>query len=140
MQYLSHVLLTAAVLLCVPWQGFAQEIMIGEIVENTRISGRVANLPSAGVEKYKVVVYVQTDKWYIHPYAGQGENLSWASVKSDGTWEIETVKRRFSAKKVAALLVSKGLSPPDTAGDISTIPCVTKTIRILTNTSDYGKL
>lgn len=78
-------------------------IKIDEIEQDEYIKGKVANFDSP--QKYKVLVYVHTDKWYIHPYAGQDEGSSWAAIKEDGNWSIPTIKRQFKANRVAALVV-----------------------------------
>jgi hypothetical protein len=89
----------------------------------------------------KVIVYVHTDIWYIHPFAGGGEGDSWAAVKSDGTWSIPTVKRRFSADKVAALVVPKKFDPPAKLPSLGMITDQeATTVRKLKGTEDYGKL
>ncbi|HIE24178.1 MAG TPA: hypothetical protein EYP68_08140 [Candidatus Korarchaeota archaeon] len=85
-------------------------ITIDKIERNNRIWGHVEGINRDEYDNYKVLVYVHTDKWYIHPYQGQGEDLSWAKIKDDGTWSIETVKRKFTANAVAALVV-KGNHP-----------------------------
>lgn len=88
----------------------AASIGIDKIERNNRIWGHVEGINRDEYDNYKVLVYVHTDKWYIHPYQGQGEDLSWAKIKDDGTWSIETVKRKFTANAVAALVV-KGNHP-----------------------------
>ena len=64
----------------------AQEIAISidSIVANSQITGRVNNLAPTEYNNYKVVVYVHTDQWYIHPYAGQDEGKSWAPIQTNG--------------------------------------------------------
>lgn len=96
-------------------------IKIIEIVANSHIIGRVHGLGPAQYDQYKVVVYVKTDKWYIHPYERGGEGLSYAKISSDGSWEIDTVKRRFSADLVAVLIVRKNYSPPSIVHDLRQI-------------------
>ncbi len=86
-------------------------IRIDEIEKDQLIQGQVINLPNP--EEYRVLIYVHTDQWYIHPYAGQGEGLSWASIDSQGDWSLRTVKREFTANSVAALIVEPAVA--DTA-------------------------
>lgn len=45
-------------------------ITIDQIIANERVSGYVRGLVPAEYSKYKVLFYVHTDQWYIHPYAG----------------------------------------------------------------------
>lgn len=96
-------------------------IRILEIVENSHIVGRVTGLDPAQHDQYKVLVYVKTDKWYIHPYERGGEGLSFAKINKDGTWSIGTVKRQFLADLVAALLVRKDYAPPSIVNDLRQI-------------------
>lgn len=87
-------------------------IKIIEIKPNSRIIGRVFGIDPSQYSQYKVVVYVKTDNWYIHPYERGEEGLSFAEINRDGTWKIQTVKREFLADEVAALVVRKDYAPP----------------------------
>lgn len=93
-------------------------VQILEIVENSRIAGRVFGIPADRTEHYRVVIYVKTDKWYIHPYERGGKGLSFAIINRDGTWQIETVKRAFLADFVAALVVDREYAPPPFVQDL----------------------
>ena len=97
-------------------------ITIDEIIANGRIAGLVAGVAPSAVGDFKVLVYVHTDQWYIHPFAGQGEGQSWAPVRGDLTWSIRSVKRQYAADQVAALLVSRDVGAVSTVWDISEIP------------------
>lgn len=120
----------------------AQEISISidRIVANEVISGYVRGLRSADYPKYKVIVYVHTDSWYIHPYAGQGEGLSWASIREDGTWRIQTVQRQFKADRVAALIVRRNYPEPGKVQNLDMIQHRAIVVRKLVGMPDYGKL
>ena len=120
----------------------AQEvsITIDEIVANGKISGKIRSSAPLDFKMYKVIVYVHTDLWYIHPYAGQGEGESWASIGDDGGWKIKTVKRRFKADKVAALLVKRNYPEPNKVENLENIQNTAIGIKNLRDTSDYGKL
>jgi hypothetical protein len=98
-------------------------IRIDKIKEDEFIKGKVSNIDSP--EKYKVLVYVHTDKWYVHPFAGQGEGKSWAGVKKDGSWSLQTVKREFTANKIVALIVDSltAEDAPSTLENIEKIKC-----------------
>jgi hypothetical protein len=115
-------------------------IAINEINANESINGRVLGLQGADYSDFKVVVYVKTDKWYIHPYAGQGEGSSWAPVNPDGTWEIGTVKRQFQASAVAAILIPKDQAEKPSVLALPEIHSRARVVRELTGTADYGKL
>ncbi len=83
-------------------------VKIEKIEKNGYIKGKVANLNTP--QQYKVLIYVHTDQWYIHPYAGKGEGGSWASIEKDGSWSIPTVKHEPKANKVAALVVDSSIA------------------------------
>jgi hypothetical protein len=102
-------------------------ITIDSIVENDSITGRVSGLPSAPLN-FKVVVYVHTDVWYIHPYASGGPGKSFALIAADGTWTIDTVKRQFAANSVAALVVSINLPVPNKIASLGGIRAVAKVV------------
>lgn len=115
-------------------------IRIDEIRENDYIAGSVTGLTKKGRGQLKVVVYVETDKWYIHPYERGGENKSWASIQANGSWTIETIRREFAASRVAALLVERDSRPPSTTANVRSIPNEAIVVRELEGTTDYGKL
>ncbi len=102
----------------------SSSVRILEIVENSHIVGRVFGISPEHVNNYKVVVYVKTDKWYIHPYERGGEGLSFASINPDGSWQIQAVKRRFLADSVAALLVNQSYKPPSVVRSLTEISAV----------------
>ena len=113
------------------------------IVANQAITGHVSTQISPG---NRVVVYVHTNRWYIHPYAGQGDGLSWASIKPNGSWKLKTVKREFDANQVGAFVIPAGAPIPDalTAPDVDLSPTAS-CVRVLLNPDgkndpDYGKL
>ena len=65
-------------------------ISIDKIVQNDHIAGTVTGLTTKGRTEHKVIVYVKTDRWYIHPYERGGAGKSWASIGPQGSWKIET--------------------------------------------------
>jgi hypothetical protein len=121
---------------------FAQKAMISitSITANHRITGTVVGLPEEDYVNFKVIVYVHTDQWYIHPYAGQDEGKSWASVEAGGNWQIQTVQREFKADKIAALLVKRNYPEPSRTESLERIQSTAKVEKKLKDTSDYGKL
>ena len=116
------------------------EISIETIQSDQFISGQVRGLEAAEIPHHRVVVYVHTDIWYIHPYAGQGEGLSWAAIRPDGKWVIETVRRQFRANKLAAVVVNENYPVRDRTRSLELIPSLAITIKDLVGTEDYGKL
>lgn len=66
-------------------------------------------------------MYVHNDMWYIHPYAGQQEGKSFASVTAKGKWRIKTVKREYSVDEVAAVALDNCdvSNVPATIGNVS---------------------
>ena len=72
------------------------------------IEGKVSNLDNP--QEYKVLIYVLTDQWYIHPYEGQREGGSWAAIDTTGSWSIRTVKRENIANGIAALVVDPSVA------------------------------
>lgn len=115
-------------------------IAITDITANQRICGSVSGLSAKEYQNYKVIVYVHTDKWYIHPYAGQDEGKSWASIQPNGTWELQTVQREFKADKIAALLVKRNYPEPGTIENLERIQKTAILVKELRDTPDYGKL
>ena len=89
-------------------------IEMTEFSRGSYIKGKVRGLDRKECDKYKVLVYVLTDKWYIHPYAENKVMRGYAVIDSLGNWEIETVWRGYQAYNVAFLLVEKDLYTPPT--------------------------
>ena len=116
-------------------------ISINKIIPNQMICGSISGLSAQDYKKYKVIVYVHTDQWYIHPYAGQGDGKSWASIQPDGGWQIQTVQRDFKADKVAAILVSKeNYAEPSKIESLERIQKSSIVVKELQGTNDYGSL
>jgi hypothetical protein len=115
-------------------------IFIDKIEEDQAISGHVTGLDRQSLKQYRVIVYVHTDMWYIHPYAGQGEGQSWAAIHDDGTWSIQTVHRPFNADQVAALVVSDTYAFPPRTNAIEKLNSVVMIKKSLAGTPDFGKL
>ena len=115
-------------------------ITIDRIEANQRIRGQVTGLPAGAAARYKVIVYTYTDEWYLHPYAGQGEGLSWAPIGPNGDWGLPTVQRAFKSDRMAALVVERTYAEPARVERLSDIPSLGRTERQLTGTPDFGKL
>lgn len=100
-------------------------VNIDQILQGISITGFVKGVPKDQVGNYRVVVYVHTDVWYIHPYAAGGEGDSWAAIKPNGSWTLKTVKRQFAANAVAALVVkADGYDEKTPIQDVAAIPHV----------------
>jgi hypothetical protein len=120
--------------------GLTLEVSIDKIVQDDHISGTVKGLGDKGREAYKVVVYVKTDRWYIHPYDQGGEGKSFATIQGDGSWSIETVRREVAAAAIAAVVVRQESKAPAQTADVETIAHDGIVVRTLKGTTDYGKL
>ncbi len=121
----------------------AQMIRVDEIQQNQTITGHVTGLSPQTYSDYKVIIYIQTDRWYIHPYAGQGGGLSWAAIGPAGRWRIKTVARKYKAQGMAVLLVKRNLPERSTVGNPNQIPSVAKEVlnrHDLEVRGFYGKL
>ena len=88
------------------------EVTMERFVSGRSISGKVTGLASGPAGQYKVLVYVQTNQWYIHPYAQNKPGKGYAKVEPDGSWTIETVNRGHGPFKLAILVVRKDYIPP----------------------------
>ena len=115
-------------------------VTIDRIDENNSIAGHVEGLDRTTAKGYRVVVYVHTDMWYMHPYAGQGEGKSSSSISDDGSWSVETVKRDFLADQVAAVVVPEGYDSPARTPSLKSINGIAIVTKPLRGTPDYGKL
>lgn len=87
-------------------------IVMTDFQSGRYIKGRLLGTDTGEYSRLKLLVYVLTNKWYIHPYASNTEGKGYAKIKSDGTWLIETVWRLNQAFKVAFLIVDKNYTPP----------------------------
>lgn len=96
-------------------------IKIVEILPNSRIKGAIYGLNPSQYNQYKVIIYVKTDVWYIHPYEKGGKDFSYANINQDGSWNIKTIKRGFLADYVAALIVLNSYHPPSKVDDLQQI-------------------
>lgn len=115
-------------------------ISIDKIIMNHQISGRVYGLTRIGISEFKVVVYVKTDKWYIHPYKSGGDRKSFAIIDSKGSWMIGTIRRDYAASEIAALVVNRSIKAPSKTKNIHSIPNKAMTVKKLEGTDDFNKL
>lgn len=86
------------------------QVTIDSIVANEVIQGHVTGLPVEAYDKFKVVFYVKTNVWYVHPYKyyeGQEQGYSYSNLNANGEFSVKTVKRSIPSKELAAVLVPK---------------------------------
>jgi hypothetical protein len=92
------------------------EVKVDSIVANEHIKGHVVGLPAEALDKFKVVFYVKTNRWYVHPYtyySGQEEGYSFSNLNANGEFKVKSVKRAVPAKELAAVLVPKAYKIKD---------------------------
>lgn len=83
------------------------DIKITQIVKNNHIKGHVTGLAEASLEDFKMIFYVNTNRWYIHPYQynqNQPSGYSFSDLTAGGNFWIRSVFR-VPAKQMAAVLV-----------------------------------
>ena len=86
------------------------EVKVDEIVKNSHIKGHIVGLPSTSFEKFKVVFYVKTNRWYIHPYSyyeGQEQGYSYSNIDANGHFKVKTVRRDVPSKEMAVVVVPR---------------------------------
>jgi hypothetical protein len=86
------------------------QVSVDSIVANEHINGHITGLPTEALEKFKVVFYVKTNRWYVHPYSyyeGQEEGYSYSNLNAKGEFSVKTIKRAIPSKELAAVLVPK---------------------------------
>lgn len=81
-------------------------------VSGVSVSGKVTGLSREETGTHKVLVYVLTDRWYIHPFAENVDGRGYASIKADGSWRIDTKNRRHNPFKIAFVVVPEDYVPP----------------------------
>ncbi len=85
-------------------------VTVEEIVKDSHIKGRVTGLPTDAYEKFKVIFYVKTNRWYVHPYThyeGQEEGYSYSNLNENGEFRVRTVLRKVPSKELVAAVVPK---------------------------------
>lgn len=86
------------------------KVSVDEIVKNSHIKGHISGLPTQAYEDFKVVFYVKTNRWYVHPYSyyeGQEEGYSYSNLNANGEFQVKTVRRDVPSKELAVVLVPK---------------------------------
>lgn len=83
------------------------EITVEQIVKNSHIKGHVTGLPEAALEDFRMIFYVKTKGWYVHPYQyndQQPSGFSFSDLTTGGNFWIRSVFRT-PAKEMVAILV-----------------------------------
>lgn len=86
------------------------QVSVDSIIPNESISGHVTGLPTEALDKFKMVFYVKTNVWYVHPYKyynGQEEGYSYSNLNANGEFKVKTVRRQIPSKEMVAVLVPK---------------------------------
>lgn len=60
----------------------------------------------------KILVYVLTNEWYIHPWTTPEPGRGYATIDQDGLWRIPTVWRDHQARRLALILTKKEAPAP----------------------------
>jgi hypothetical protein len=84
------------------------EVVVDQIIKNDVIRGHINGLSPAAYNKFKVVFYVKTNRWYVHPYTftpGQEEGYSYSNLDANGNFKIKTIRREVASQKMAVVLV-----------------------------------
>lgn len=85
-------------------------VTVDEIVKDSHIKGHITGLPTDAYDKFKVVFYVKTNRWYVHPYtyyAGQEEGYSYSNINENGEFQVRSVFRRIPSKEMVVAVVPK---------------------------------
>lgn len=85
-------------------------VSVDEIVKDSHIKGRITGLPTDALDKFKVIFYVKTNRWYVHPYTyyeGQEEGYSYSNLTANGEFWVRTVSRKIPSKQLAVAVVPK---------------------------------
>ncbi|MCG8455657.1 MAG: carboxypeptidase-like regulatory domain-containing protein [Holophagales bacterium] len=80
------------------------------------LRGSVHGLAPGHHQALKVLVYVLTDSWYIHPEATNEPDRSFALVDEAGRWQLATIRRQHQATKLAVLVVPRHFLAPSVLG------------------------
>lgn len=88
------------------------DIKVTQIVKNSHIQGKVTGLAEASLEDFKMIFYVKTNRWYVHPYQyneNQPSGYSFSDLTTGGNFWIRSVFRIPSKEMVAILVPSPHL-------------------------------
>lgn len=83
------------------------KINVQEIVKNSHIKGAVSGFKETSLDDFKVLFYVRTNRWYVHPYQyneSQPSGYSYSDLTTGGEFWIRSVFRT-PAKEMAVIVV-----------------------------------
>lgn len=86
------------------------EVVVDEIVRDSHIRGHIEGMKEEAYDRFKVVFYVKTNRWYVHPYTyyeGQQEGYSYSNINRNGEFYVRTVRRQVPSKQLAVVLVPR---------------------------------
>lgn len=112
--FLAGVLVLAYLFLDLGGRGHIDrgEVILQEFKQDSHMAGRVIGFSPEEYGELKILVYVLTDKWYIHPWAERGTGRGYATIDEDGSWRIATEWRGHQAYLLALLLTKKETGAP----------------------------
>lgn len=85
----------------------SSKVSVDEIIKNGHIRGHITGLPVEAYSKFKVMFYVKTNRWYVHPYEGQDAGYSYSEISPSGEFKIKTVLRDVPSKYLSVVVVPK---------------------------------
>lgn len=106
---MSWVAMTKKILAAHAGECKVAQIKIEEIVKNSHIKGSVTGLKESSLENFRMIFYVKTNSWYVHPYQfneSQPSGYSYSDLSSGGNFWIRSVFRTPSKTMVAILVPS----------------------------------
>ena len=84
-------------------------VNVQAIVKNSHIKGYVTGLKETSLEDFKMIFYVKTNRWYVHPYQfneSQPSGYSYSDLTTGGSFWIRSHFRTPSKRMVAILVPS----------------------------------
>lgn len=85
-------------------------VVVEEIVKDSHIKGHITGIPAEAYDKFKVVFYVKTNRWYVHPYVynnDQEPGYSYSNLDSNGGFWVRTVRRQIPSRQLAVVVVPR---------------------------------
>lgn len=113
--FLFFVFLFLFLWLGAPSMASAQEIKITEFMEGDSIAGIVKKVSADDLKQMKVLIYLQTNKLWIHPYTHGGDHEAFSYIDSNGNWWVKSEHRSPSPSRIYAFLVNREYTAPATA-------------------------
>jgi hypothetical protein len=98
---------------------------------SVRASGRVRNVD---LDRYKLVVYIKTDKFYVQPY--QGMKSIW--IGPTGYWWTKLTNSRTVQNSLYCWIVPQSFDPPNTVIDKKAVPFIAEATVVGMTTGSYA--